>query len=192
MKRTQWTILVLLVAGLVACTKSEDDGLNINQSQIEHFYSSDIELGEFEGVWVVDQQEIDTAKLTVTENAFLVRFPDEYLIGKAFYDIAFYDIAYNPSEAQYNNRYANYASMGFSDRMVYFDFVVDPQRQNTDADNAIDFQSSQPGVAIFDLTTRLWTLKISLDTASQKVADGTSVENDITPIVLVYIAKRKI
>jgi hypothetical protein len=184
MKRTQWMILVLLVAGLAACTKSEDDGLNINQSQIEHFYSSDIELGEFEGVWVVDQQEIDTAKLTVTENTFLVRFPERYLINKAFYDIA-----YDPSEVQYSNQYA---SMGFSDRMVYFDFVVDSQRQNTDADNAIDFQSSQPGVAIFDLTTRLWTLKISLDTASQKTADGTSVENNITPIVLVYIAKRKI
>ena len=186
MKRTQWMILVLLVAGLVACTKEDDNDFQNNIDANPEFTFNQL-LGEYEGVWVVDQQEIDTAKLTVTENAFLVRFPDEYLIGKAFYDIA-----YNPSEAQYNNRYANYASMGFSDRMVYFDFVVDSQRQNTDADNAIDFQSSQPGVAVFDLTTRLWTLKISLDTASQKVADGTSVENDITPIVLVYIAKRKI
>lgn len=191
MKRTQWMILMLLVAVLAACTKEDDNDFQ-NDIEANPEFTFNQLLGEYEGVWVVDQQEIDTAKLTVTENAFLVRFPDEYLIGKAFYDIAFYDIAYNPSEAQYNNRYANYASMGFSDRMVYFDFVVDSQWQNTDADNAIDFQSSQPGVAIFDLTTRLWTLKISLDTASQKVADGTSVENNITPIVLVYIAKRKI
>ena len=184
MMKTQWMILMLLVAGLAACTKSEDDGLNINQSQMEHFYSSDIELGEFEGVWVVDQQEIDTAKLTVTENTFLVRFPERYLINKAFYDIA-----YDPSEVQYSNQYA---SMGISEKMAYFDFVIDPQRQNTEANNTIDFQSSQRGVAIYDLTTHLWTLKISLDTTSQKTADGTSVENNITPIVLVYIAKRKI
>jgi len=183
MKRTQWMILVLLVAGLVACTKEDDNDFQNNIEANPEFTFNQL-LGEYEGVWVVDQQEIDTAKLTVTENSFLVRFPEEYLIGKAFYDIA-----YSPSGVQYNNRYA---SMGFSDNMVYFDFVVDSQRQNTDADNSIDFQSSQRGVAIFDLTTHLWTLKVSLDSTSQKVADGASIENDITPIVLVYIAKRKI
>ena len=183
MMKTQWMILMLLVAGLAACTKSEDYGLQSN-IQNTSLSSSDIELGEFEGVWVVDQQEIDTAKLTVTENTFLVRFPERYLINKAFYDIA-----YDPSEVKYSNQYA---SMGISEKMAYFDFVIDPQRQNTEANNTIDFQSSQRGVAIYDLTTHLWTLKISLDTTSQKTADGTSVENNITPIVLVYIAKRKI
>ena len=181
MMRTQWMILLLLVTGLVACTKDEDHELMKNIEENPSLTMNQV-LGEFEGVWVVDQQEIDTAKLTVTENAFLVRFPEEYLIGKAFYDMP-----YSPSGVRYNNQYA---SMGFSDKMLYFDFVVDPQRQN--ADNSIDFQSSQHGVAIFDLTTYLWTLQVSLDSTSQKVADGTSIENDITPIVLVYIAKRKI
>ena len=41
-------------------------------------------FGEYEGVWFVDQQEVDTAKLTVTNESFQVRYPLGYVVNKYF------------------------------------------------------------------------------------------------------------
>lgn len=75
-------ILMVLVAGLAACT--EDDGDTYN-ADINYNAITPILEGEFEGVWVVDQQEVDTARLTVTDSTFQFRLPEAYLLENANY-----------------------------------------------------------------------------------------------------------
>ena len=64
MKQT-FILLLMLVLGLAACTK--DDDRDIAGNAVDPAVIAVLKVkGEFEGVWVVDKQEIDTAKLIVT------------------------------------------------------------------------------------------------------------------------------
>lgn len=194
-------LLMLLVAGLAACTKEVDGDINNLRSQIDIPWDhlEDYALGEYEGVWIVDKREIDTAKLTVTKFFFYVRFPEEFLINNAGYDIK----EYKPTGELYQCMYSIYAVNGYSPSKAYFDFNVLQSSQfpkmigeekaaaEKYAGNTA-FRDTAVGVAYFDILTNLWTLKVTLDKAEQIGADGFPRLLDITPITLVYIARKKI
>ena len=189
-------LLMVLVAGLAACTKDDAEAATDDITLQKLVLGS---YGEFEGVWVVDQQEIDTAKLTVTKDYLQVRYPVEYLVKKAY-----------KNEVEYKSSWADYKSLyrhsGSAEYMFYYHFEIDPMPPSPyGKDMAEDinpvylasvqpfsFQSSEGGEAIFDITNHLWTLKVSIDRAIQVMADGAVRHNNITPITLVYIAKKKI
>jgi hypothetical protein len=154
MMKQKLMILMVLVAGLAACT--EDDGDTYN-ADINYNAITPILKGEFEGVWVVDQQEVDTARLTVTDSTFQFRLPEAYLLENANY---VYEYAPLGERCDCPHKL-----VGFSDNIAYYDFVF--------------YHQAWPGVAIYDINTGLWTLKITL-------------ESNEAPVILIYIAKRKI
>ena len=203
---------MLLAIGLAACTKEEDGEINNLQKMIvKPWYKNDewditdeykYIFGEFEGVWVVDQQEVDTAKLTVTNVDFLVRYPIGYVVNKYF----------DKEDKMYLAQYKfGYSPTGFSNNTIYCEFVVDSRNlQSVDdlakvlAGNAsvglVPFTIPLAyGVASYDTTTHLWTLKVTLEGIWQNWAvDDEGVRHPpvlltpTTPITLVYIAKKKI
>lgn len=188
---------IALVIGLAACTKEADADADINNLQMDIPYAEFLTnaYGEYNGVWVVDQQEIDSAKLTVKEAKFIVRYPVEYLFNRAYENAE-----YKTSWADYGNLYI---ATGYSQNLVYCDFtistlppytVVDYRNMaNVAAIQPFTFQSSQDGIAIFDTKTNLWTLQVAIDRANQYTPDGNSeIIKEIPPINLVYIAQKKI
>ena len=78
-------LLLVLIAGLTACTK--DDGDNIQKHNVEFmdFPEDFIEKGEYEGEWILNQEKIDTAMLIVTNKGIIVEPPSEQLIKYAAY-----------------------------------------------------------------------------------------------------------
>ena len=153
--KQKWMILLVLVVGLAGCTK--DDG-DVNEFEKKDSYkNTPFYWGEFEGVWVVDQQEVDTARLTVTDSTFQFRLPEAYLLEKANF---VYEYAPLGERCDCPHKL-----VGFSENIAYFDFVF--------------YHQAWVSVAICDINTGLWTLKITL-------------ESNEAPIILVYIAKRKI
>jgi hypothetical protein len=71
-------LLMVLVAGLVACTKDEDtQDIEIEELSIENEY------GEFEGNWILNNVTIETDTLTVMDDHFFVRTPSVPLIKYA-------------------------------------------------------------------------------------------------------------
>lgn len=191
-------LFIALVIGIAACTKEADADRNNLRMAID---IPDIELltnayGLYDGVWVVDQQEIDTTTLTVTKAGFLVSYPVEYLFNQAYENVE-----YKLSWAEYKNWYN---VSGYSQNLVYCDFTIDTvsdvvfasdngEMQSWAYYQPFSFQSSEGGVAIFDTKTNLWTLQVPIDRANQYASDGiTVITKEIPPINLVYIAKKKI
>ena len=159
-------------------------------------------FGEYEGVWVVDQQEIDTAKLTVTNVSFLVRYPLGYVVNKFF----------GKENKMYLAQYkSSYGATGFSNNTIYCEFIVDSRdlqsvdnlagkMAGTDSPETVPFVITYAyGVASYDTTTHLWTLKVTLEEIWQNwTVDDEGYRNNpiqltpTPPITLVYIAKKKI
>ena len=73
-------LLMMLVAGLVACSGG-DDGLEAYDPQLNVPVNEGI--GEFEGEWIIDQQVVDTARLVMTNEHFQLRLPEEQLLRYA-------------------------------------------------------------------------------------------------------------
>lgn len=74
-------LLLVLIAGLAACTGPDDDDKLGHNIEMESPGIS--QFGEFEGDWILNNEKIDTAKLIVTEHSFIVRQPSEPLIKYA-------------------------------------------------------------------------------------------------------------
>ena len=74
-------LLLVLIAGLAACTGPDDDDKLGHNVEMESPGIS--QFGEFEGDWILNNEKIDTAKLVVTENLLIVREPSEPLIKYA-------------------------------------------------------------------------------------------------------------
>ena len=199
-------ILMVLVAGLAACTKEVDGDINNLQKQIDMPWDNidvyKFMFGEYEGVWVVDQQEIDTAKLTVTNAYFMVRYPLGYLVNKYF----------GKENKMYLAQYKSpYWFTGFSNNSIYCNFVIDPWTlqsvdnldkvlAGTDSLDTVPFIiPSGEGVATYDTMAHLWTLKVKLEAIWQNwTVDEEGGRHDPTlltpspPITPVYIARKKI
>lgn len=73
-------LLLVLIAGLTACTKDDDVKAN-NYGEMASPGIS--QYGEFEGDWILNNEKVDTAKLVVTEHSLIVREPSEPLIKYA-------------------------------------------------------------------------------------------------------------
>ena len=76
-------LLMVLVAGLVACTKDEDtQDIEIEELSIENEYV------EFEGNWILNNVTIETDTLTVMDDHFFVRTPSVPLIKYAVNELS--------------------------------------------------------------------------------------------------------
>lgn len=73
-------LLIVLIAGLAACTKDDGDDISKNKSEIETDSSIGMQLGEFEGDWILNQKKIETDTLTVLEQTVVVKLPSEPLL----------------------------------------------------------------------------------------------------------------
>lgn len=132
---------MLLAIGIVACTKGDVDD-DIQKSAADEAFLNTMIRGEFEGVWVIGEQEVDTAKLNVTSSAFKIRLPENYLVGVAndyFFTTVHqayspnnnpdtklssqFDYAYTPSGTQKDYQFIK---KGSSDSMFYFDYEMQP------------------------------------------------------------------
>ena len=136
-------LLLMLVLGLAAC-KDDDEDKYVDEDVLA--IPSMMVKGEFEGVWVVDKQEIDTARLIVKDSTFKFRLPEDYLIGMANdhffkmvpqsytpYQFIINDPDANPS-SQFDYAYTSsgtqkdyqFMKKGSSDSMIYFDYEMEP------------------------------------------------------------------
>lgn len=76
-------LLTLLTAGvLTACSVGDDERPEADQ---QHYFSdkSDLQSAVYDGVWTIDKQEVDTARLKVTD-VFKVRLPEQRLAAYCF------------------------------------------------------------------------------------------------------------
>ena len=134
-------MIMLLAIGIVACTKGDVDD-DIQKSAADEAFLNTMIRGEFEGVWVIGEQEVDTAKLNVTSSAFKIRLPENYLVGVAndyFFTTvpqayspnnnpdsklsSLFDYTYTPSGTQKDYQFIK---KGSSDSMFYFDYEMQP------------------------------------------------------------------
>jgi len=145
-------LLLVLIAGLTACTKDNDD---ISNNAAEILSPGISQYGEFEGDWILNNEKIDTAKLVVTENLLIVREPSEPLIkyaAKEFIDnpqIDFKKMNYSSSFGQINDKdgfdlsdlvveASNdlycwiYEPQGYSENKLYNAFSSSPYAGQTD------------------------------------------------------------
>ena len=138
-------LLMMLVAGLVACTGG-DDGFDADNSEM--LLPVNEGIGEFEGEWIIDQQVVDTARLVITNEHFQLRLPEEQLLRYVLgllssggdvsnsgsptlsYDyVSDYQEAYEAS----NNSLWGYHLQGFSENKAYYEFydtLIDSTDQN--------------------------------------------------------------
>ena len=82
MKQKLFLLMVLMV-GLVACSKDEDDSDNL---QIDIYKSDNLNnlgMGEFVGDWILNNKKIETDTLTVLEQTIFVKSPSESLLRYA-------------------------------------------------------------------------------------------------------------
>ena len=82
MKQKLFLLMVLMV-GLVACSKDEDDSDNL---QIDIYKSDNLNnlgMGEFVGDWILNNKKIETDTLSVMDNHFFVQAPSVPLIKYA-------------------------------------------------------------------------------------------------------------
>lgn len=231
-------LLLVLIAGLTACTKDDDDYISMDAGY--HAETATVEesknqgTGVYEGEWIVglfDKQVVDTAKLTVTEKSFKVRLPEEYLlqnnrpIGSTLYVVDkngnpvnkpdnpygnyMYNIEYEPS-----NLVLEYVNRGYSSDSKYVElsinsdsyksegypilgsihyinkFAEEDSSVSRDLTFIIGFSNNISGVAKYDQTTGLWTIKLKLDIIAYDTISNEELH--FNPIELVYIAKKKI
>lgn len=142
-------LLLVLIAGLAACTGSDDDNQLGHNVEMESPGIS--QYGEFEGDWILNNEKIDTAKLVVTEHSLIVREPSEPLIkyaAKEFTDNPQIDFKklYNASSFDNNGfdlsdlvvEASNdlycwiYEPQGYSENKLYNAFSSSPYAGQTD------------------------------------------------------------
>ena len=201
-------LLMLLAVGLAACTKEDDGDIQnlwkqTTETPWDNFEEYKSMFGEFEGVWVIDQQEIDTAKLTVTNTTFELRYPLGYVVNKYFGKentefLAQYKSHFSPTGFANNTIYCEFSVNEFNLKVDDIDNVFSVR----DTTNIIPFTFSRGtyGTASYDITTHLWMLKVTIEKISQnwtfdEEGGGWYPPVQITPtapIILVYIAKKKI
>ena len=230
MMKLKIIMIMLLAIGIVACTKGDEADYKgeIASTAADIADIIKVNTGEFEGVWIVDKQEIDTARLIVNDSTFKFTLPEDYLVGVAndfFFTLdplvyspgnnpdtklsSQFDYAYTPSGTQKDYQFIK---KGSSDSMFYFDYEMQPIALNQvclffkekykelfgntpEVNDSIivdfRFQSSSPCVAMLDKSTYLWTLQITLDKISV-IWYGEEHVTTIDPVILVFIAKKKI
>jgi hypothetical protein len=131
-----------------------------------------------------------------------VRYPLGYVVNKYF----------GKEDKMYLAQYKSYYSAsGFSNNTIYCDFMIDSRglqsvdnlaekMAGNDSPETVPFViTSGDGMATYDTTTHLWTLKVTLEGIWQNwtVDDEGYRHNPIqlthtSPITLVYIARKKI
>ena len=177
-------LLLMLVVAFVACTK--EDAADDYQKSASIY---EMILGKFEGEWIVDEQVIGTDTLSVFDRSFNIRLPEKYFVEEAFNTYFAHDFRYEftPSEEHYEFTCTQKA---YSDNKRFFDFdmsqaVFSMQLFQTEESlsslknqgiaehfneheawvDVTTFQNKQ-GIAVYDETSRLWTLRIPDETGS--------------------------
>ena len=172
------------------------------------------ELGTFEGEWILDQQVIsqpDTIFVEEIDKRYYVDFviPDEIPILKALEAIGIENAEYSPiSLLPHFLRHLRLNPQGISENKKYYDlsfididgmkggditpaiygnlyYAADHSRR----DDYIILMSDWLNVAIYDLETGLWTLKITI---RQVYLSGIYYCDLPSPLVLLFVAKKRL
>ena len=185
-------LLLVLIAGLTACTKDDDDNIQKNNVEFMDFPEDFIEKGEYEGEWILNNERIDTATLKIESKHFL--------IVRAPYALIKYAITFVSSEVNkgietaddftinINNAckdsvgISNFAiglpcidPQGYAERKIYFNIndlnesgfrpIAEGWTYNSNSKRftmLISVLTENPILAIYDKDTNLWTIKITL------------------------------
>ena len=184
-------------------TSSNNDSIKTN-----------FEVGNFEGEWILDQHVIsqpDTIFVEEIDKRYFVDFviPDEIPILKALEAIGMENAEYSPlSLLPHFLRHLRLNPQGISENKKYYDlsFIdIDGMKggditpaiygnlyYNADhsrRDDYITLMSDWLNVAIYDLETGLWTLKITI---RQVYLSGIYYCDLPSPLVLLFVAKRRL
>ena len=199
-------LLILLLAGLIACTK-DDTKDDIQMHAEDAAFIRMIGSGEFEGEWIIDEHVVDTATLRVKDYRIYVKPP--YALIK--YAVTF--ILNNVTDKTEKD-YEDYLiesiktdsvgisssfligiscnkSQGYSAQNTYFyDNSRDEwnnlrtiavgstyDRNNKSFTGYIMIFSEEPVLAVYNYETNLWSLKITLNKVYfSKMGSGDDVE----------------
>ena len=172
------------------------------------------EVGNFEGEWILDQQVIsqpDTIFVKEGNKSYLVYFvvPGDIPILQALEAIGMENAEYSPlSLLPHFLRHLRLNPQGISENKKYYDlsFIdIDGMKggditpaiygnlyYNADhsrRDDYITLMSDWLNVAIYDLETGLWTLKITI---RQVYLSGIYYCDLPSPLVLLFVAKKRL
>lgn len=134
-------LLMVLVAGLVACSKDEDEK-NVYQRGLANNHMNYLGIGEFEGDWIFNNVKVGTDTIKVLPELIYVNVPEDILLryvateyvkslifnseqsndginaAAQINDGLFSDLKVQSS----NPRYWFYESQGYSDNTAYFNY----------------------------------------------------------------------
>ena len=184
-------------------TSSNNDSIKTN-----------FEVGNFEGEWILDQHVIsqpDTIFVEEIDKRYFVDFviPDEIPILKALEAIGMENAEYSPlSLLPHFLRQLRLNPQGISENKKYYDLsfididgmeggditpaIYGNLYYNADhsrRDDYITLMSDWLNVAIYDLETGLWTLKITI---RQVYLSGIYYCDLPSPLVLLFVAKKRL
>ena len=191
-------------------TNPTESSTSSNNDSIKTNY----EVGNFEGEWILDQHVIsqpDTIFVEEIDKRYFVDFviPDEIPILKALEAIGMENAEYSPlSLLPHFLRHLRLNPQGISENKKYYDlsFIdIDGMKggditpaiygnlyYNADhsrRDDYITLMSDWLNVAIYDLETGLWTLKITI---RQVYLSGIYYCDLPSPLVLLFVAKKRL
>ena len=121
-------LLMVLVAGLVACSKDEDES-NVYQRGLANNHMNYLGIGEFEGDWILNNEKIGTGSLEVYEIYVILVPPSDTLINYALQllkekvvcipGVNIYDAKINESFNSANGELNHYGYMMMYDAKPY-------------------------------------------------------------------------
>jgi len=213
-------LLMVLIAGIAACSKDEESDDNIGVPMSEAV----VEYEEYEGNWILNNERIDTATLIIQDK--------ETLLVKAPYALIKYAMTFISSEVnkeiktvddltiKINNACTDSVGIsnfviglpctnpqGYSERKTYFNIndlneygfrhIAEGWTYNSNSKRytlIIWVLTEKPMLAIYDMDTNLWTIKITLSKVyiENVGADKSRIWDFPSPLELIYVTTKKV
>ena len=185
MKQKLFLLMVLMV-GLVACSKDEDDSDNL---QIDIYKSDNLNnlgMGEFVGDWILNNKKIETDTLTVLEQTFFVKSPSESLLRYAVNTIpnVIDEMRFEVSNTIHG---LYYELQGYSENKAYSNlYNLDESFSSSSDYNLYDAFSSSPYITptVYSVASGIMYFNIGDD---EEISDGYySVLTDKPMLAIFY------
>ena len=198
-------LLALLTAGVLTACSVDDD--KRPEADLSNFSSdkSGLQSAVYDGVWTIDKQEVDTARLEVTD-VFRVRLPEQRLAAYCL-------------EEEFESGVLSPAQLACSGQPVIMPFVNQGQTESAmynsitpigtsnngyytlsfvltigGTDHSVALLSDGPMNAVYRYDTGLWTIGITI--SAFRIRNEDTSEEQVhrlrTPITLYYSAKERV
>ena len=201
--------MAIMAAGMLMLSACKDadsgvyDDVRSPISEAESYSKSE----SFTGVWTVDKQVVDTARLEVTE-VLRVRLPEAYLTSLCFNSGTDKASAPDAIEPMGIAAKIEIRNQGYTNEAIFSDFTASAEKHdsttlyrsayfvvNINGDNyVVELLSTENGSAVYREDTMGWTIAIPIDRF--RITNVKTLEERVkrldNPITLYYNTKERI